>query len=492
MSAAQTQPTQPAPSSDQRDPRTASDHTEVSRPDQPVTLVILGASGDLTQRLLLPGIGTLLATQPDRRLSLIGVDREDMGQEWEDLVRERLAEQDVPEQTLERVVSDLRFEVVDLLEGDQLAQFVSGLSGEVVLYFALPPAVTMEACQKLAGAELPSDLRLALEKPFGQDAASAEEFNAQLLQLVPENQIFRVDHFLGTATLLNFIGMRFSNRVLEKVWNAEDIAMVEITYDEDLALEGRAGYYDKAGALKDMHQSHLLQVLAIVAMEPPARIDADELRDLKAHVLNSTRLWGDDPASATRRARYTAGSIEGREVPDYAAEEGVDPARETETLAQITVEVQTNRWTGVPFVLRSGKALGKKDKSVTITFRDVRHLPIGLEGPQGPDQLVVSLKPGPVELHLTMNATDPRRIEQKVLTTTVGAPELLPYGEVLAGILDGDPLLTVRGDTAVQSWRIIDEVLSAWSSGAVPLEEYAAGSDGPEGWRVGPEGPAAR
>lgn len=466
----------------------------MSAPSSPAhpTLVILGASGDLTQRLLLPGIGTLLATQPERGLTLIGVDREDRGAEWAELVRTRLEEQEVPAATVERVLADLRFEQVDLLQGTQLADLVGGLEGPVVLYFALPPAVTMAACEQLRGADLPSDLRLALEKPFAEGAESAAEFNAQLLQLVPENQIFRVDHFLGVATLLNFIGMRFSNRILEKVWNAEDIAMVEITYDEDLALEGRAGYYDTAGALRDMHQSHLLQVLAIVAMEPPARIDADELRDLKAHVLNATRLWGDDPVVASRRARYTAGVIGDREVPDYTAEEGVDASRGTETLAQVVVEVQTNRWTGVPFVLRSGKALGEKAKEVRITFRDVRHLPEGLTGQQGPDQLVVSLKPGPVELHLTMNATDPTRIEQKVLTTTVGEPELLPYGEVLAGILDGDPLLTVRGDNAVQSWRIIEQVLGAWECDEVPLEEYAAGSAGPAGWDVGPEGPARR
>lgn len=266
----------------------------------------------------------------------------------------------------------------------------------------------------------------------------------------------------------------------------EDIAKVEITYDEDLALEGRAGYYDKAGALRDMLQSHLLQVLAIVAMEPPARIDADELRDLKEHVVRATHLWGDDPARASRRARYTAGRVGDREVPDYTAEEGVDPARDTETLAQVVVEVRTNRWAGVPFVLRSGKALGRKRKEVRITFRDVRHVPDGLHGQQGPDQLVVSLKPGPVELHLTMNATDPARIEQKVLTTTVGAPDLLPYGEVLAGILDGDPLLTVRGDTAVRSWELMDQVLGAWAVGDVPLEEYEAGSVGPGGWEVDP------
>ncbi|WP_462419069.1 glucose-6-phosphate dehydrogenase [Kytococcus sp. Marseille-QA3725] len=459
---------------------------DAPRPEGPVTLVILGASGDLTQRLLLPGIGTLLEAQPERGLTLVGVDREDMGEEWNQLVRERFADEGVPEETLERVLGATRFEQVDLLEGTQLADFVGGLSGAVVLYFALPPAVTMAACEKLEGADLPEDLRLALEKPFGEGAQSAREFNARLLRLVPENQIFRVDHFLGVATLLNFIGMRFSNRVLEKVWNAEDIAMVEITYDEDLALEGRAGYYDKAGALRDMHQSHLLQVLAIVAMEPPARIDADELRDLKAHVLNATRLWDDDATVATRRARYTAGTIDGREIPDYTAEEGVDPSRETETLAQMVVEVRTNRWTGVPFVLRSGKALGEKAKEVRITFRDVRHLPQGLHGRQGPDQLVVSLKPGPVELHLTMNSTDPTKIEQKVLSTTVGDPELLPYGEVLGGILDGDPLLTVRGDTAVQSWQLVDQVLAAWKAGDVPLEEYAAGSSGPDGWAVDP------
>ncbi|SNC73586.1 glucose-6-phosphate 1-dehydrogenase [Kytococcus aerolatus] len=468
-----------------RVPHTHSDGSlEDMQPAEPVTLVIFGASGDLTQRLLLPGVATLLEVEPFRQVDLIGVDREDMGQEWAELVRSRFEAEEVPAETTERVVAAARFEQVDLLEGTQLADFVAGLPESAVLYFALPPAVTQAAIERLRGVELPKGTRLALEKPFGDGVESAEELNRLLLSLVPENQIYRVDHFLGAAMLLNFIGMRFSNRILEKVWNAEDIEKVEITYDEDLALEGRAGYYDKAGALKDMLQSHLLQVLAIVAMEPPARVDADELRDLKAHVLNSTYLWGDDPAASSRRARYTAGTLGEREIPDYTAEEGVDPARNTETLAQLTLEVRTDRWSGVPWVLRSGKGLGEKAKEVRIFFRDVRHLPVGLEGEQGPDVLVVALKPGPVELHLTMNATDPTRIETKVLETTVGDPAMLPYGEVLGGILDGNPLLTVRGDTAVQSWRIIEQVMEVWSAGEVPMEEYPAGSAGPEGWGV--------
>lgn len=455
--------------------------------DAPVTLVILGASGDLTRRLLLPGLGTLLAAEP-RPVRVVGADRVELDAEvWAAKVRDSLAEAELAEEVAEAVVGGTRYLRTDALDEGQLRALLAAVEGPMVLYFALPPAVTVQVCALLERIGVPRGTRLALEKPFGNDLASARELNAQLLRVVPENDIFRIDHFLGVHTILNLIGIRFANRLLQPIWSREHIEKVEIWYDETLALEGRAGYYDGAGALLDMIQSHLLQILAFFAMEPPATMAAEEVRSLKAQVLRAVRPWGGDPALASRRARYTAGTLDGRSIPDYTAEEGVDGARGTETLAELVVELANVRWAGVPFVLRSGKALGSARKEVVVTFRPPAHLPTGLVDTARPDQLVLELKPGGVVLDLSMNAEgDPFTLEQKELRAELGKPRMLPYGEILGAILDGDPLLSIRGDEAEELWRVVGPVLDAWRAGQVPLEEYPAGSDGPQGWGIVP------
>lgn len=448
------------------------------------TLLILGASGDLTERLLLPGLGSLLAVETRRRVDVIGVDRDPMAREdWQALVRRAFEGEDVPAETVDAVAGAAAYRQADLLDPAQLDTVLEGLSGPLVIYFALPPQITVQVCALLEKRTLPEGTRLALEKPIGHDLASARALNAQLVRVVPEEQVYRVDHFLGVNTVLNLIGVRFANRLLQPIWSAEHIERVDIVYDEDLALEGRAGYYDKAGALVDMIQSHLLQILALFAMESPARLSAEEVHPLKAQALRATRLWGGSPEEASRRARYTAGRIGEREVPDYVAEEGVDPGNDTETLAELVLEVHNARWSGVPFVLRSGKALGRRCKTVLITFRPPPMVPEGMSDAPGPDQLELELRPGAVTLGLSMNAEgEPFQLEQKHLHAQLGRPRMQPYGEILAGILDGDPLLAVRGEVAEQSWRIVEPVLAAWRAGSVPMQEYAAGSAGPDSW----------
>jgi glucose-6-phosphate 1-dehydrogenase len=456
--------------------------------DAPTTLVILGASGDLTRRLLLPGLGSLLRVEPDRHVRVVGADRVELSeQEWRQRVRESFEEAEAPAEAVDRLVADARYQVTDALDEAQLRDLVASVPGGLVIYFALPPQVTVGVCALLERIPLPEGTRLAMEKPFGHDLATAVELNRQATRVVPEERIFRIDHFLGINTVLNLLGLRFSNRIFQPLWSAEHIERVDIYYDESLALEGRAGYYDSAGALIDMTQSHLLQVLAMFAMESPASMDAEELRSLKAQVLRATSLWGQDPVVASRRARYTAGRIDGRQVPDYTAEEGVDPERGTETLAQLVVQVRNQRWSGVPFVLRSGKAMGDNRKEIVVTFREPAHIPDGLHDCGSPDQLVLELRPGAVSLDISINAEgDPLDLEQKRLHTTLGQPRMRPYGEVLAGILDSNPMLSIRGDTAEQMWRIVEPVLEAWRADRVPMEEYAAGTGGPEGWSTIP------
>lgn len=452
--------------------------------DESTTLLILGASGDLTRRLLLPGLGTLLREEPERRVRVVGADRNEMSQEdWEQRVRDALAEAELDQERIDLLVSDTTYQQADALDKDQMSSLLTSCGTNLVVYFALPPSVTVQVCALLEEIRVPRGTRLALEKPFGNDLQTAQELNEQLLRVVPENHIFRIDHFLGVNTILNLIGIRFANRLMQPIWSAEHIEKVEILYDETLALEGRAGYYDKAGALLDMIQSHLLEILAFFAMEAPATMAAEEIRSLKAQVLRATHPWGHDPAAASKRARYTAGSIDGKEIPDYAAEEGVDASRGTETLAQLTVQLDNARWAGVPFVMRSGKAIGTASKQVVITFREPAHVPTGLHDTPQKDRLILEIKPGAVTLDLSMNAEgNPFDLEQKELHAELGKPRMLPYGEVLGSILDGDPLMTIRGDEAEELWRIVEPVLAAWREDKVPLEEYAAGSAGPEGW----------
>ncbi|WP_100814680.1 glucose-6-phosphate dehydrogenase [Microbacterium lacus] len=446
------------------------------------TLLILGASGDLTSRLLLPALGELLTRESWRRVHLRGAGMDDWSDDhWRDVVRASFAAGGA--QVANDVIASTSYTRADITNADDLRALVASTPGRLALYFAVPPAVAARACEALTDVELPEGTILALEKPFGVDEESARALNATVQGLVPEQQIFRVDHFLGRSTVLNLLGVRFANRVLEPVWSAENVESVVIRYDESLALEGRAGYYDHAGALMDMIQSHLLQVLAFVAMEPPATLDEVDLRDATSAALRATALWDDDPAHASRRAIYTAGAIAGRPVPSYVDEDGVDPSRQTETLAELTCEVRNARWQGVPFTLRSGKALAARDAEIIVRFRPVRHLPAGFTGDADGSVLRFTLGPDRMSLELNVNgADDPFRLEKTVLTADLGDGALKAYGEVLSGILDGDATLSVRADAAEQCWRIVQPAIDAWRAGTVPLDEYAAGSSGPTGW----------
>ncbi|MDW4574086.1 glucose-6-phosphate dehydrogenase [Microbacterium sp. M3] len=447
------------------------------------TLVILGASGDLTSRLLLPALGQLLQREPHRRVRLRGAGMDDWDDaRWREVVRAAFAAGGVEDAF--DIVAETTYLHADITDPADLARVMADPGDRLALYFAVPPAVAAAACEAMAGVAIPDGTVLALEKPFGVDEPSARRLNATVSRLVPEAQIFRVDHFLGRSTTLNVLGVRFANRIFAPVWSAEHIESVVVKYDEVLGLEGRAGYYDKAGALVDMIQSHLLQVMAFLAMEPPATLHERDFRDATGAVLRATHIWQDDPVAASRRARYTAGAVGDRSLPSYADEPGVDPSRGTETLAELTCEVRNERWRGVPFTLRSGKALAGKDGEVVVTFRPVNHVPDGLTGAAPGSVLHFSLGPDRMELELNVNGgDDPFELERATLEADLGAGALKAYGEVLSGILDADATLAVRGDAAEESWRIVDPVLAAWRAGEVPLDEYPAGSLGPDNWR---------
>ncbi|GAA1546154.1 glucose-6-phosphate 1-dehydrogenase [Microbacterium ginsengiterrae] len=449
--------------------------------DAATTLVIFGSTGDLTSRLLLPALGQLLTVAPERRIRVIGVGTADWtAEQQQKVVRDSFAAADA-EAALECV--EVEYRRADITVAAELKKLLKDLDGQVALYFAVPPAVAAAACEAMTPEMLPDGVMLALEKPFGTDEESAAALNRRLTALVDEKQVFRVDHFLGKSTTLNLLGARFANRLLEPLWSAESIESVSIVYDEKLGLEGRAGYYDGAGALVDMLQSHLLQVLAVVAMEQPATIGEADLREATSAVLRATRVWGDDPTSSSRRARYTAGSIDGVDKPSYVDEPGVEPERRTETLAAATFEVRNARWTGVPFTLRSGKAIGDPAREVVVRFKAVRHVPDGLRGSADGAVVRFSLGPDRMSLDLNLNgAGDPLVLERATLSADLGPGQLMAYAEVLSCILDADAMLSVRGDAAERCWAIVQPILDAWANDEVPLDEYVAGSRGPEHW----------
>lgn len=447
-------------------------------------LAIFGATGDLTGRYLLPGLAALRAAgHLDDRFQLLCAGREDWDSEtfrrWGTAQLDRHAAEASPA-ARQAVVGATRYRRVDLADPGSVAGVIAG-DGPVAAYLALPPMVFPTAVSTLHEAGLPPGSRIVVEKPFGEDLESAVSLNRLLADVLPEKAVFRVDHFLAMTTVQNVLGTRLANRVLESIWNSAHIAEVEIVWDESLALEGRAGYYDGVGALKDMVQNHLLQLLCLVAMEPPVSLGERDLRDRKLDVLRSVRPFTDqDLARRTRRGRYLAGRIGDRQVPGYVDEQDVRPGLRTETFAEVELELDNWRWAGTTFRLRSGKALRSDRKEVAVRFRQVPHLPFGHGGQALPNVLRFGLDPESLILELTgSGAGAPFTLAPMVLTSRLEPPELPAYGRLLLDVLNGNAALSIRGDEAEESWRIVEPVLAAWSKDLVPLQEYPAGSDGP-------------
>jgi glucose-6-phosphate 1-dehydrogenase len=446
------------------------------------SFVVLGGTGDLTGRLLLPSLARLYETGVlTEETGLLAVARDEWDQQaYRDWARGRLAASagELAEATRERLVDRLDFVRGDVTDPGDLRSALARVDGEPVVYLALPHTLFLPTLTALAEVGLPEGARLVVEKPFGTDQANARTLNDLLHRLLPEEAVFRVDHFLAKQTVLNILGLRFANRVFEPVWNAAHVEQVDIIADETLGLEGRAGYYDRAGALRDMVQNHLLQLLALVAMEPPLSVDAHSLPARKADVLRAVRPPA-DVRTGSVRGRYTAGTVAGRALPDYTGEDGVDPARQTETYAEITVTVDNWRWAGVPFRLRSGKALGADRQEIVVRFRPVPHLPF-LDAEPEPDVLRLSLSPDAIALEVNLNgAGDPFDLERQVLAARMAPHDLPAYGLLLRELLDGDTTLSISDVEAEESWRIVEPVLAAWAAGEVPLREYPAGSAGP-------------
>ena len=452
------------------------------------TLVVVGASGDLAGRLLFPALLSLEFRERLADLRIIGYARQD----WTtDQFHEHLrAAMDVRGNGVDQKYMNRFIDRIDFHGGDisieSMRQLGDVLDGPAIFYLALPPGVYADAAETIAKAGLADETngwrRLVIEKPFGTDLESALALNQQLHEYWREEQIFRIDHFLGKETVQNILVFRFANRFVEPLLRAAHVDEIQITVAETLGVEGRSRYYDCIGALRDMLQNHLLQMMTFATMEPPALWDAEMIRDHKVEVLKSVRAV--DVESDAVRGQYTAGLVEGQPCIGYRGEPGVDPRSRTETFAALRVRIDTWRWEGVPVLLRSGKRLAAKAHEVAFRFREppsrlFRHTP--LEHAE-PNWLVFRMSPSECT-ELVVRTKQPGldlEARESVLRADyadAGDLEASAYEQLLLDVLEGDHTPFLRFDEVEWSWKIVDPVLNAWKFGAP--EEYVGGSDGP-------------
>jgi glucose-6-phosphate 1-dehydrogenase len=444
-------------------------------------LAIFGGGGDLTARLILPALAHLRASDAlPETLTVLGLDRDDWDDEqFRDHVRTALGEHagDVAD-THQWLVDRTHYARTDVTDAGAVARAVTRMDGPWVAYLALPPTLFAPTLDALAGVGMPDGSVVAIEKPFGTDLESARRLNTLLRRRFGAVTVFRNDHFLHNQTVQNIAGIRFANRLFEPLWDAQNIRAVDISWDETLTLEGRAGYYDHAGALRDMLANHLLQILCLLAMEPPPTFGERDLRDARYGVLRAIATPDDRMIRRdTIRARYTAGSVGEREVPDYVAEDGVDPLRGTETFAQVTLPVRNWRWAGVPFTLRSGKALGEQRAEALIHLRQVPHAAFADYDDCRPNVIRIGLDPPALSAHININdGAELTGLEPVALHTALPAPPLPAYASLIRDVLAGDATLAVRGDEAEEAWRIMQPIVDAWSRDEVAMRNYPAGT----------------
>lgn len=389
---------------------------------------------------------------------------------------------DVSPETCEALLSMIDYyQVLDVADHQKIEDGIGTSQSPLVIYLALPPSIFPTVIHSLEQIELPPDSRIIFEKPFGTNLQSARQLNTLVHQVFGEKQIFRLDHFLGKQTVKNILGLRFANRFFEPIWNQQHIERVEITWNETLAIEGRGSYYDANGALKDMIQNHLLQLLCLVGMEPLSSFNEREFRDRKEDLLRSVRhLTPEEVKKYSRRARYDAGTIEGRPVRAYVEEQDVDSERETETFAEITLWIDNWRWAGVPFVLRSGKALAEQKKEIAVFFRQVPHVTFGEAGHLDQNIFRLQLSPDRVGMRINLNRPeDPNELLPFEMKAEFAPQDIPPYGQLFLEVVNGDPTFFIKGDEAEELWKIVEPILETWGTRKVPLLSYLAGSPGP-------------
>jgi glucose-6-phosphate 1-dehydrogenase len=468
------------------------------------TLVIFGASGDLTKRKLLPAVYSLSRGQRlPARFSVIGVARSEMTdeqfrQQFQDSLREFVKVADPGDEVTRSLEAQMYFvsgEMDDPGLYARLAARLNEIGSEGVLYYlAIPPGVYGPVVEALGAAGLAGSpetgwRRLIVEKPFGTDLASAQHLNAVLHRHFSEEQVFRIDHYLGKETVQNLMALRFANGMFEPIWNRRYIDQVQITAAETVGVERRASYYEGAGALRDMVQNHLMQLLALVAMEPPTEFSAASVRDRKMDALLAVQpvVGNGDDRPAVVRAQYRDGWVSGAEVPAYRAEPGVAPDSSTETFVALRLHLDSWRWAGVPFYLRTGKRLPKRTTEIAIQF----HRP--------PLQIFKRVSPTPLPSDLLVINVQPDegislRFNAKIPSTRMQvAPVMMnfhygtsfqrevpeAYETLLLDAMLGDPTLFARHDFVEASWALITPINEMWRSDRTPIPTYESGEWGP-------------
>jgi glucose-6-phosphate 1-dehydrogenase len=463
-------------------------------------LVVFGGTGDLSMRKLLPSLYLLDRDgHLDGRTRVVAVSRDgltdaDLRDKAASAVRGHQAVQVTEPDVLRRFLDRLSHVTVDI-GGDPSgwADLVASLSPDRdrVFYLAVPPMISGAICRGLSDAGLVTpESRVVMEKPLGRDLVSSQQVNDEVGAIFAERQIYRIDHYLGKETVQNLLVLRFANVFLEPLWNSRWIDHVQITAAETVGVGGRRGYYDTSGAMRDMVQNHLLQLLCLTAMEPPASYDRDAVRDEKLKVLQSLRpLKGEQVIEDTVRGQYGSGRVQGTEVLGYLDEAGGSPRSTTETFVALRAEVANWRWAGVPFYLRTGKRLGHSRSEIVIRFREVPHTIFpGTNSLPGAGSLVISLQPDE-GIHLTMLAKTPGagalRLRPVPLelsfadTFATRSPEA--YERLLMDVLAGDSTLFMRRDEVEAAWRWVDPIIEAWNGLSTTPETYPAGSAGPAG-----------
>ncbi len=472
----------------------------------PCSLVIFGVTGDLARKKLMPAVYDL----SNRGLlppgfSLVGFARrdwenQDFGQIVYDAVREH-ARTPFREDVWRHLADGFRFvpgdfsddEAFDTLRDTvQTLDAERGTGGNHAFYLSIPPRFFADVCQQLqrSGLSKPATdswRRVVIEKPFGHDLKSARQLNEIVSQVFPPDSVFRIDHYLGKETVQNILALRFANQMFEPIWNANYVDHVQITMAEDIGIGGRAGYYDGIGAARDVIQNHLLQLLALTAMEEPVSFEAESLRSEKEKVLSAVRVPRDLDAS-TSRGQYAAGWQGGQPVKGYLQEEGISKDTVTETYAAVKLEIDTRRWAGVPFYLRTGKRLGRRVTEIAIVFKQAPHLPFASTATEelGRNALVVRVQP---DEGITMrfgSKVPGTAMEVRDVTMDFGyghaftesSPEA--YERLILDVLLGDPPLFPRHEEVELSWRILDPIEAYWSRNGRP-EPYSAGTWGPAG-----------
>jgi len=471
-------------------------------------LVFFGGTGDLVWRKLMPALFQAFrhGTLPEGG-RIIGVARDSLSDEqYRDQIQSRFEQVEGAkrpnDEEFAKFKAMLHYERVDLSNPADYVKLAARLaereSDRVVMYLATAPSLFNTVCEQLAVAKLNTPkTRIVLEKPLGHDLKSNKAINQSVRKVFEEQQIFRIDHYLGKPSVKNLFAMRFGNALFEPLWRREHIANIQITIAEELGVEKRGAFYDHTGALRDMVQNHALQLLCAIAMEPPINAHADAIRDEKLKVLRALKPWTPETLSQhVVRGQYSAGNVSGQAVPGYKQEAGVNPSSSTETFVALRTEIANWRWAGVPFFIRTGKRLASREGYIEINFRPTPHAifqaPAG-----GVNKLVIHLQPKDgLELHLFAEGQN-KRIQTGIATgkqastplsavhldldfdKRFGSERVGAYERLLLDVLDGRLNLFVRSDEQEEAWRWVEPILQHWATDTQGPRHYAAGTWGP-------------